>query len=245
MFRLIGSLWLLIGALAPAASVASTRSGHALFDAALKRHVRDGWVKYPGLAQDADFKAYLGWLKHVNPDTFANRDAEMAFWVNAYNALAIQGVLQYYPVARVIDVPGFFDKNRHAVAGGKYTLDEIEKQMLFPRFQDPRLHFVLVCAARSCPALPAEAYTGATIRARLDTVTHRFLTNPQKNQLDRKNRILHLSKIFQWYKEDFVQAAGSVLAFIKPYLAPEDRRFLEQHEVEIRYLEYDWRLNER
>lgn len=222
---------------------AAGKDGHALFDAALKRHVRDGLVDYLGMARDQEFRQYLGWLKYVNPDTFRTSEDEMAFWVNAYNALAIKGVINNYPLRRVIDGEGFFDKNKHAVAGNKYTLDEIEKKILFPKFKEPKLHFVLVCAALSCPALPAEAYTGKNFRALMETVTRRFLTNPKKNRLDRQNRVLYLSKIFQWYEQDFVKAAGSVLAFIKPYLAPDDRRFLEEHEVEIRYLEYDWRLN--
>ncbi|NIR52795.1 DUF547 domain-containing protein [candidate division KSB1 bacterium] len=218
---------------------------HELFDRALQRHVKDGLVDYEAMAEEEDFKRYVGWVKNVNVDSFKSRTEEMAFWVNAYNAMAILGVIQNYPLEKVIDVEGFFDKNKHAVAGDKYTLDQIEKEILFKKFDEPRLHFLLVCAAKSCPNLPSEAYTGENIKNKMENVTRTFLNNSGKNRLDKEENVFYLSQIFNWYRKDFVTKKESVLDFIKPYLSEEKQEYLEQKEVTVEYLKYDWSLNEQ
>lgn len=225
-------------------AAAADDGGSTLWDKVLKRHVEDGLVNYKALAKDKDFRTYLGWLKSANPDSLSAKEARLAFWVNAYNALAIAGVLENFPIGKVTNVPGFFNKKKHAVAGGEYTLDEIEKQIIFKKFDNPKIHFVLVCAAMSCPKLPSEAYTEANIFQKMDEVTKAFLNNPEKNRLDKKKKIFFVSKIFSWYEKDFVSGPNkTVLDFIKPYLSRDKQKFLSENRVEVKFLEYDWSLN--
>jgi hypothetical protein len=218
---------------------------HELFDRALKQHVQNGLVDYPAMAKDENFLQYLTWLKTANPENFENRQEQLAFWINAYNALAIKGVVDHYPLEKVINIDGFFDKIQYPVAGGSYTLDQIEKQIIFKKLNDPRLHFVLVCAAKSCPALPSEAYTGKTVLVKMDEVGRAFLNNPQKNYLDREEKILSLSQIFNWYQKDFTSEGNTLVDFVKPFFSEAMQKFLSANQVEIRFLEYDWQLNEK
>ena len=219
--------------------------GHALFDNALRRHVKDGLVNYEAIAKDKDFQAFLSWLDEVDVSSFKSRNDEMAFWINAYNALAIKGVVDNYPLEKVIDVAGFFNEQKHPVAGRNLTLDQLEKGTIFKRFSEPRLHFVLVCAAISCPNLPAEAYTGETLAQRIDEVTRSFLNNLDQNRLDKKTKTFYLSRIFDWYRRDFVQDDTDLLDFVTPYLDEEKQAFLSENDVTIAYLDYDWTLNIR
>jgi hypothetical protein len=187
----------------------------------------------------------LSWLKAANPDSFKTREEQLAFWINAYNALAIKGVVDHYPLEKAIHVDGFFDKIKHSVAGGSHTLDQIEKQILFKKFKDPRLHFVPVCAAKSCPALPPEAYTAKNVLTKMDEIGRLFLNNPQKNRLDAEAKILYLSRIFNWYQKDFASGGRTLLDYVKPYFSEKTRNFLNENKVEIKFPEYDWQLNEK
>ncbi|MFQ5771953.1 MAG: DUF547 domain-containing protein [bacterium] len=223
--------------------MSAKNDGHKLFDLALGKHVKDGLVDYAAIAKDKNYQQYLAWLAKADVDSMQSKEDEMAFWINAYNALVIKGVVDSYPLEKVPDVIGFFTKNKHAVAGGHYTLDQIEKEILFKKFKQPKLHFVLVCAAKSCPNLPAEAYTDATVLNKIEEITRSFLNNPQKNRLDQKKKIFYLSQIFNWYRTDFITDEQSLLQFILPYLDKKKQTFLAKNQVQIEYLEYDWHLN--
>ncbi len=262
-----------------AAGEDAKKSGSALLDAALKRHVKGGLVDYNGIADDDNFQSYLKWLKAAQFSPEDSTDAALAFWVNAYNALAIKGVLEnstvkilsrraepnrgrdladalrrrrkhgpataYDLISSVLDVDGFFGSQMHQVAGLKVSLDHLEKKIVFPRFKDVRLHFVLVCAAVSCPGLASEAYTSENIQDRLDQIARKFLNTPEKNRLDQEHGILYLSQIFNWYRDDFSLNGGSVVDFVTEYLDADAQRFLSENGVKVEYLEYDWQLNSK
>lgn len=246
---------------------------------ALQRHVENGLVDYGGMVWDKDYQRYLKWLENADVESFNSTEREVAFWINAYNALAIRGVLRnsqiidrsssermdsralaeelqrkkqgketsaaaaIKAIKSVLDVADFFNKQQHRVAGKKYTLDQIEKEILIPMVKDPKLHFVLVCAARSCPALTAEAFTAGNLETKMEEVTRQFLNNSEKNRLDREKRIFYLSQIFNWYRDDFGRNEQDLVEFIKPYLNQDVRDFLAANQVKVKYLEYDWRLN--
>lgn len=218
-------------------------AGHRLFNEALQRHVREGKVDYAGMAKDEAFRKYLVWLRTVQPDSFDSKEEELAFWINAYNALAINAVINHYPLEKVINVDGFFDENQHSVAGGKFTLNQIEKEIIFKKFPEPKLHFVLVCAALSCPNLPSEAYTGKNVLRKMEEITARFLNDPEKNRLDEEQKVFYLSQIFNWYQKDFVSGAATVIDFVRPYLDGDKQAFLDKNKVRVEFLEYDWNLN--
>lgn len=237
-------------------------NAHQLFTNALQRHVKEGLVDYEGMAEDSDFQDYLQWLGQARPSDFESRAARMAFWVNAYNAHAIKGVLVHSGLLRpettpqegkprppgliesVQNVKDFFDEKTHRVAGKDYSLNQIEKDILLPRFRDARLHFVLVCAAMGCPALPSEAFTAENIEKRMQETGRQFLNNPAKNRLKKSERTLYLSQIFNWYLKDFEQGRP-LLDYVKPYLSEEERKFIEDNEIRVRFLEYDWSLNKQ
>ena len=129
------------------------------------------------------------------------------------------------------------------VGGRSYTLNDIEHGIIRYEFGDPRIHFALVCASVSCPILENRAFFPEMLEEQLDNATGNFINNPEKVRLDRENRVLYLSQIFEWYAEDFEDTHDSVINFISEYLSETDAAFLKDEEVQIQYMQYDWRLN--
>ena len=223
---------------------------HELFDQVLQEHVDEaGQVNYTKLkANPEKLEAYLDLLAFsANPKELPY-NAQLAFWVNAYNALVIKGVVDRYPITSVRKVKrfsGFFYRLKFWVAGKTYTLDYIEHDIIRKEFVDPRVHFVLGCASSSCPPLANRAYTADTIEERLEIATFNFVQNPEQVRIDRAERHLYLSKIFKWYEDDFKEGYDGAVDFLADYLPPEDTEFLESTEVKLRYLDYDWTLNDQ
>ena len=222
---------------------------HDLFNQVLQEHVdENGQVNYTKLkANPEKFEAYLDLLAFANPEELSYNE-RLTFWVNAYNALVIKGVVNHYPITSVRKVKlfnGFFSRLKFQVAGKMYTLDEIEHGTIREEFVDPRVHFVLVCASKSCPPLWNRAYTAETIEERLETATFNFVRNPEQVRIDRAKRRVYVSKIFKWYEGDFKEGYDGTVDFLSDYLPPEDAEFLESTEVKLRYLDYDWTLNDQ
>jgi hypothetical protein len=203
-------------------------------------------VDYGALAKDhADLERYLAAVAAAHPDQWP-REEQIAFWVNAYNARVLDGVIRrpglksVLDVRRVLGIPtlGFFREQR-VTAGARRSLDDIEHRILRARYAEPRLHFVLNCASVSCPALPERTLTAATLEADLDSATRRFLADSTRNRIDPTGG-MHLSAIFKWYAEDFRKSDGSIQAFVlrhrpeRPGLRPD---------LPVEYLDYDWTLN--
>ena len=128
--------------------------------------------------------------------------------------------------------------------GKPETLNRIEHQMLRKNYDEPRVHFALVCAARGCPPLRSEAYTADRLNAQLDDQGRIFLAAPHKNSVDLEARVLNLSPIFKWFRKDFEKKYGSVIGFIKAYWPPEISAKMTGENYEIRYTSYDWSLND-
>jgi Protein of unknown function, DUF547 len=125
------------------------------------------------------------------------------------------------------------------VEGQELTLNDIENRIIRAHFDEPRIHFALNCASRSCPPLRAEAYTGAALDTQLGNQTKAFLGDPEQNRVEGDH--YRLSKLFDWYKGDFEKAAGSVQAFVRPYL--EHGKDLGER-AKVKHFDYDWSLNE-
>ena len=230
-------------------SVDSAPFSHDLFDQVLREHVDEkGRVNYTKLkANPEKLEAYLDLLAAANP-TELSYNAQLAFWVNAYNALVIKGVVDHYPITSVRKVKlfnGFFSRLKFQAAGKTYTLDQIEHGIIRTEFADPRAHFVLVCASSSCPPLENRAVSAETIEERLETATLNFIRNPEQVRIDRAERRVYLSKIFKWYDDDFKEGYDGVADFLTDYLLPEDAEFLASTDVKFRYLDYDWTLNDQ
>jgi hypothetical protein len=179
-----------------------------------------------------------------------SRNGQLAFWLNAYNAVTIDKVIKWKPKKSVREtlIPGvwtstkFFTTRDHIVAGKRLSQDDIENDILRKKFQDPRIHFAIICASSGCPPLPRVAYTEENVQTRLEEETRNYMNSPRGTRINRSKNMLYLSKLFEWYTVDFIAKSGSVMDFIKPYLAPETREFLQQN-PKISYIHYDWALN--
>jgi hypothetical protein len=220
---------------------------HSAFDAILRAHVRNGMVDYRALAAQhaQELDAYIATLGAANADAFAGPDDELAFWLNAYNALVIKGVLELYPgLAKVMDAADFFETKRWKVAGALRSLNEIENEIIRPQFKDTRIHFILVCAARSCPPLQDRAMDPATLQSQLDDATRVAINDTKYVQVDARRKVLRLTRIMRWYKADFVESDGSLEAFLLRYLDEPAKSQLAAGNYKIEFMDYDWALND-
>lgn len=210
---------------------------HEPWNELLARHVDEaGRVAYRRLAERdaAALDRYLDTLAQADPEALP-RPQQIAFWLNAYNANVVKGVLSGHDAEGFLARKRFFDWFSFPLAGRKRTLAEIEHGILRRRYDEPRIHFALVCASTSCPKLRREAYSGERLDEQLDDQARRFLGDPRRNRIGAGGEI-RISRIFEWFAGDFVKAAGSVPAFIGRYVSvPENPR--------IEYMDYDWTMN--
>jgi Protein of unknown function, DUF547 len=228
---------------------------HSRFDELLKKHVVKGMVDYAEFEQSGAFKEYLESLEHADVSRLGDRE-RLAFWINAYNAYTIALIDKYEERASIKNIAegiGFERakgpwKQPIVKAGGKtYTLDEVEHEIIRKQFREPRIHFALVCAAVSCPLLRSEAYTGAKLDAQLESQARTFVRDETRGSwVDVKDGILHASRIFDWYKDDFGGSESAVGRYIAQYYpaSPEKQLLLEGH-FKTEFLDYDWTLNSR
>jgi len=228
---------------APADPVPAAQFDHRRLDAALRAHVRDGHVDYPGLAADAGFAAYVRDLDRINPDDLRTREEKLAFWINAYNALAIQGILLGDSPVTATGKYRYFVQRTYRVGGGELNLWGLEHKLLIP-LGEPRVHFAINCASRSCPKLQNRAYPADGLDARLEEAARQFVNDPQRNRFDRARKVAALSMIFKWYDDEFERAAGSVLKYVARHVSdPALAQELAGEDYAIEYLPYDWSLN--
>jgi len=220
---------------------------HSAFDALLRAHVSadGGFVDYDGLRGDAPaLDAYIAALGEADLEALG-RDERLALLVNAYNAFTLRLILDHYPIDSIKDIPAEqrWDAKRWALGAGVYSLNQIEHELIRPRFAEPRVHFALVCAAIGCPPLRAGAYTGAGIEAQLTEQARYVHANPRWFRLDTDNGKLLLTSLYDWYGGDFEQMASSIVAYAAQY-SPELVRFINAgNEPRVEFLEYSWKLN--
>jgi hypothetical protein len=213
-------------------------------------------VDYAALKRERQpaLDAYLRSLESVERSELESwpRSDQLAFWIDAYNAYTVKLVLDHHPIRSIRSIgvlPGaafrktFIPLER--VAGRKLSLDDIEHRILRERFRDPRIHFAIVCASRSCPVLRDEAYRGRDLDSQLDDAARSFLRDPARNRYGPASRTLFLSSIFKWFRGDFEAAAGSLPAFVARYADEPTAEALRRGGVKIEFLDYDWSLNER
>jgi hypothetical protein len=217
---------------------------HQLLTEVLQAHVKDGVVNYPDIQSDQRFAAYLALLDRVDPSALRTERDQLAFWINAYNAAAIQGILEGYSPRPYLGWYRFFKSRTYAIGGARLNLSDLEHEILRKRFREPRIHFAIVCASSSCPKLLPQAYDATQLEQQLDEAARAFINDPTRNRFDRRQRIAYLSKIFDWFEDDFSASAGSVLDFVARYADEVDlARELRPGLFRVAYLEYDWSLN--
>jgi hypothetical protein len=221
---------------------------HGAFDRLLKAHVVDGTVDYDAFARAPEFPRYLDQLARARPETLSSKE-QLAFWINAYNAYTIQLVNAHGERTSIRNIGKTLGVNKGpwkeeiVKAGGQtLSLDHVEHEIIRKRFHEPRIHFALVCAARSCSPLRREAYTGERLFAQLDDQARIFIArSPDQNRVDVEHATVYLSPIFTWFKDDFGPDLGRFLARYVP--DGPARALLESGTFKTVETPYDWSLN--
>jgi len=228
----------------PARPIPPAEFSHQLFEELLQAYVRDGVVDYPAIASDPRLEAYLEQLDRVNPTSLPTQDHRLAFWINAYNAFAIKGIVDGYSPKTLYGRYRYFIAREYRIGGEAINLYDLEQRVLIPDFREPRIHFAIVCASRSCPKLQARVFSPERLDAQLDDAARAFINDPSRNRLDRTRKVTELSMIFKWFEPDFQAAAGSLLAYVQRYVADAELAGdLANSRYTVAFLEYDWRLN--
>lgn len=240
----------------------------------LKHHVdKTGMVNYKNLkTEPQQLQTFVTALTALDANTYKNwsEKQQITFWLNTYNGLTLKVIIDNYPIkssffrSRVYpknsirQIAGVWDKITFSVMARKLTLGHIEHEILRKKFDEPRIHMALVCAAMGCPPLRNEPYLAAQLDQQLDGQSRRFLSNVEKFRIDQKNGVIYLSPIFKWFAEDFVNKyapnknigsyernTSAVLNFIAAYLPKSQADFVLKGNFKIKYLKYDWSLNEQ
>jgi hypothetical protein len=230
-------------------SVMSGRAGEtedqSLYGELLDKYVKNGVVDYQGFKnEEATLDKYLKILENTNVRGLS-RDEQFAFYVNSYNAWTIKLILGAYPgIKSIKDLGNIFkspwEKEIVRVDGKVISLDDVEHKILRKKFKDPRIHFAVNCASKSCPPLISEPYSGNNLSQQLDHSTRTFVNDPRSNYL--KGNKLYVSKIFKWFPEDF---DDDIVGFVLKYAEGDFKKELEarKDKIKIKYLHYDWSLN--
>ena len=225
------------------------------WDALLKKYVnyniRDdiqlNTINYKKLKSERLFSELLSDLNSFSPSQLETHEEKLAFWINVYNIFAVKIVTENYPLKSIKNIGGLFKSvwkyKAGSVGSRAYTLNQIEHKIL-RKMGEPRIHVAIVCASISCPDLAVDAFRSEKLNEQLDFQVRSFLTNTGKGmRLDTIGKRLFLSSIFDWFKEDF-DSVGGVLKFIDPYIASKDKQLLEDSNLSIIYMDYNWRLND-
>lgn len=239
------------------------------FDTILDNYVRDGFVYYHALkVERARFDGYVASLADVNVEQLS-REAQIAFWINAYNALTLKTVIDHYPIAgrskdypakSIRQIPGAFERLTHRVGRSTLTLDQIEQNML-AKYNDPRVYLALGRGAVGGGRLRSEAYTPDQLESQLKEVAGECANRSECVQLDRTNNKLMASPIFSWREKDFVATYGdkapgvlanraplerAIVAFVGPKLLTIEKEYLEKNAntFQLAYQPFDWTLND-
>lgn len=222
---------------------------HASYDALLQKHVDDqGLVNYKGLKSERQkLKSYLSILESNPPQKSWTSDQKLAYWINAYNAYTLDLILEHYPVASIKDIGSTikipfvstaWDIKFINIGDEEYDLNNIEHGIIRKEFEEPRIHFALVCAAVSCPKLQNRAYLPETLDEQLTKAAKEFLSNPGKNEFKSSNQAT-LSKLFNWYGGDF-NNDGTLIEYINQYAPVKLNK-----DANIDWMDYNWALNEQ
>ncbi|AKF06221.1 DUF547 domain-containing protein [Sandaracinus amylolyticus] len=209
------------------------------WDRVLRAHARNEGFDYAGLARDEAGRRDLAtFLESV---ATMREDEPLSSWLNAYDAIVVSEIVERWPLESVMRVPGFFDRERHRVAGRERTLDDVEHRVIRARFRDARVHAALVCGARSCPALHPRAFRESDLDATLDRLTRAWMVSDRGLRVE--GGTVRASAILTWYRADFERdGGGSVLGWLRRY-APERVRGISDGTA-VGELGYDWSVNQ-
>ncbi|MCI0411800.1 DUF547 domain-containing protein [bacterium] len=237
---------------------ADAENQHLLFSSVLQKNVHDGKVNYRQICKDVRLEQYIAQLKSTNPDRLKAEKDRLAFWINAYNAYTVKAICDHYPIKSINDLHSgglilgsifkatIWDKDFVVINNKPTTLNSIEHEIVRPIYKDPRAHFALVCASKSCPDLRPEAFEGDHLEQQLDDQARIFLSDPMKNQFDVVAQKAYISKIFDWYGKDFGRNDHEILAYLTKFLPSDiaDAIRSKPDHWKVYHKDYDWSLNE-
>lgn len=220
------------------AGVGEPKFDHSPWNKLLQKHVSSqGNVNYDGFKGSvAALDLYLSALSNANPGSDWSRNDVIAYWINAYNAFTVKLMLNNYPLKSIMDVNGgkAWDLKFIEIKGEKYSLNNIEHDILRKKYGDPRIHFAVNCASVSCPKLSNTAFLADGLNEKLENATKEFINNPSKNSISASNA--EVSSLFDWYKDDFTKN-GSVTDYLNRYSVT--KLVAEK----ISFKEYNWNIN--
>lgn len=236
--------------------VSMDQLSHAPWNDLLARYVdNDGMVNYRAWkASAADVKQldqYLSALSAASTTARASREAQLAFWINAYNAVTVKGILREYPTTSIRNhtpkLWGYHIWNDLLlqVGGRSFSLNQIEHEIL-RKLGEPRIHFAIVCASIGCPRLLNQAYTAAALDSQLEENARNFFAQRTNFQADPRGGTIQLSSIMDWFGEDFGAETAAQLRRIAPYLPDAaSQQLARSGRARVSYLDYDWNLNDQ
>ena len=209
-------------------------------------------------ALKADDKQTLDTLRRQLAQVEVNllsRQDQLAYWINLYNVTTLSVVIDRYPVESIRDIStdpivrlNVFKKDSVQTKKGAMSLNDVENEKIRDGFKDPRIHFAINCAARSCPPIRTEPYVGSEVSNQLDDQVRRFLNGPNGVRVARNGGelILHVTKIMDWFKDDFEKWGGGRIPFLVRYVTPDKRKQIEAagNQVDLAFDDYDWKLND-
>ncbi|MEW6734934.1 MAG: DUF547 domain-containing protein [Acidobacteriota bacterium] len=258
--RLLSLIFIILVAALPV-QAGSEKFDHSLFDHVLRQFVdARGYVNYTALkAQRGELDAYIEMLARTSPTNvptlFPDRAARLAYWINAYNAFVLRGVIDNYPTDSVRDIYalyGFFWRLKFVTGGEKISLRKLENEIIRKQFSEPRIHFAIVCASEGCPRLANEAYFPERLEEQLQAQAHKFINEERNVRIDEQQNRLYLSKIFDWFENDFLhvlpgkERERKITDYLKRYLSPTRQQALARlSTLRIEYIDYDWRINDQ
>ena len=211
---------------------------HAAWNTLLQKYVSaEGVVNYREMKkEEAVLHTYIHMLSKNTPQEAWGENEKLAYWINLYNASTVSLVLKNYPVKSIRDIGDPWDIVFVKAGEKEYSLNDIEHKIIRKEFNEPRIHFALVCAAKSCPSLLNEAYDADRLDAQLHDQGVKFINNPRKNEIAVDN--IKISKLFDWYKGDFTKN-GSLIDFLNGFAKTKI-----SSDAKIGFTDYDWNLNE-
>jgi Protein of unknown function, DUF547 len=236
-------------------------------DQLLDLYVRNGDVYYRALKSDrGKLDGFVNQLGTAAVDRLS-REEQIAFWLNAYNALVLKTVIDHYPIAgrsasypqkSIRQIPGAFERLQHRVAGRTLTLDQIE-QTILTGFNDPRVFLALGRGADGSGRLRSEAFVPSRIEEQLAETVTECPTREQCMRIDRDGGKVHVSSIFSWREKEFTAVYAdkapavfasrspierAIVAFILTKLLPSEREYLQKNSFQVVYDPFDWTLND-
>lgn len=244
---------------------------YASWDSDLNKYVdRDGYVNYRSWkANRSGVDSFLASGSKISAEDYSqmSKEQKLALWINLYNAGTIKQILDHYPIHKtglnfypdssIRQIDGVWDKYKLQAAGKQVSLSDIENKILRAEFKEPLIHFAINCASHGCPKILNHSYKSETVYKEMEASAHAFVNDTNKNRIDIKKQKLELSRIFEWFGDDFKERYGgngiagrsnresAVLNFILKHVDIPQREMIRSNQFALSYRPYDWSLNEQ